>query len=101
MKAIEYLRAKARARKPATGGIVRIGDAPPIVDLPTGYLMPAPAPAPTQPAAVIEINLRKPTEAERALMLQQFRNALGTARTPSHRKDCGCWPRYSYCNCKP
>lgn len=78
MKPIEWLRATARQRKPATGGIVRIGDAPPFVE-PTGYLMSTPetALAGSVPAGIIRIE-RDPTEAEVEELRRRFLDAQRT-----------------------
>lgn len=99
MKPIDYLRAMTKRRRPATGGIVRLKDTPPFE---TGctYTMPLAEPV-TAPTFLVEINLATPTRAAFDQIRQQIQITARPQRTRSADKNCGCWPRYSHCNCKP
>jgi hypothetical protein len=82
MLGTDWLRRKAAARKPATGGIVRYDPAKPLV-LPTGYIIPTPAgstPGGTALPEGVTIQLRGYTETtaeERRQFLDTLNAVMG------------------------
>jgi hypothetical protein len=115
VKGIDYLRGIVRQRKPATGGIVRISDATPLVDPPADYPAPATKPTPaevtltidnrdgayTTPAEPVPTGFIRTdhtlTEDQAERIRQRFEAVI--ARVPSRNSNCDCWPQYIYCCC--
>ena len=98
MKPIDYLRAKARARKPAIGGTITEDQAAQIaVQFAQANDRPCHMRTEYRPPTTAVITFDVPlTQSQIAELKQRI-----TIRTPSADKNCGCWPRYSNCGCKP
>lgn len=100
-KGTDWLRARVqRTKKLATGGIITAEQAKTVtltVDNRESRFTPPGEPIPT---GFIEINAVL-SEAEVVQIRQRFQTIVTPQHTRSADKNCGCWPRYSNCGCKP
>lgn len=100
MKPIEYLRAKARQRRPATGGIIRGEHGPELVNLPTGYVVPTPktTQAEAMPTGIIRIEYDL-TDDDAERVRQRFEAVLTPKPSRGLPLRCPCVAIYSKCRC--